>query len=105
MPELSSVTSAVRLGREMLAIGDVLGGNLFDLGLIFVVDAIYSGGPVLNEVGAFSAFAALLGIVLTTLYIIGMIERRDRVLFHMGYDSLAVLVCYGVGLVLLYNMR
>jgi cation:H+ antiporter len=105
LPELSSVISAVRLGREMLAIGDVLGGNLFDLALIFLIDAIYSGGPVLNEVGAFSVFAALLGILLTTLYVIGMIERRDRAVLRMGYDSLAVLVCYGVGLVLLYNLR
>ena len=105
LPELSSVTSALRIGREMLAIGDVLGGNLFDLALIFVIDAIYSGGPVLNEVGVFSAFAALLGIVLTTFYIIGMIERRDRAVLRMGYDSLAVLVCYGVGLVLLYHLR
>lgn len=105
LPELSSVISAVRLGREMLAIGDVLGGNLFDLALIFLIDAIYSGGPVLNEVGAFSVFAALLGVLLTTLYVVGMIERRDRAVLRMGYDSLAVLVCYGVGLVLLYNLR
>lgn len=105
LPELSSVISAVRLGHEMLAIGDVLGGNLFDLALIFVVDAIYPGGPVLNEVGTFSVFAALLGIVLTTFYVIGMIERRDRMIFRIGYDSLAVVVCYGVGLVLLYNLR
>jgi cation:H+ antiporter len=105
LPELSSVISAVRLGREMLAIGDVLGGNLFDLALIFLVDAIYSGGPVLNEVGAFSVFAALLGILLTALYVIGMVERRDRAVFRMGYDSGAVVVCYGVGLVLLYKLR
>lgn len=105
LPELSSVISAVRLGHEMLAIGDVLGGNLFDLALVFVVDAIYSGGPVLNEVGSFSAFAALLGIALTTFYVIGMIERRDRVIFRMGYDSMAILICYVVGLVVLYGLR
>lgn len=105
LPELSSVISAMRLGHEMLAIGDVLGGNLFDLALVFLVDAIYSGGPVLNEVGPFSAFAALLGIVLTTFYVIGMIERRDRVIFRMGYDSAAVFAFYAVGLVILYTLR
>lgn len=105
LPELSSVISALRHGHEMLAIGDVLGGNLFDLALVFVVDAIYAGGPVLNEVGTFSAFAALLGIALTTFYIIGMIERRGRLIFRMGYDSLAVLVCYATGLAILYGLR
>ncbi len=105
LPELSSVISALRHGHEMLAIGDVLGGNLFDLALVFVVDAIYAGGPVLNEVGTFSAFAALLGIALTTFYVIGMIERRDRRIFRMGYDSVAVLVCYAIGLAVLYGLR
>ena len=105
LPELSSVVSAVRLGHEMLAIGDVLGGNLCDLALVFVVDAIYAGPPVLNEVGPFSAFAALLGIVVTTFYVIGMIERRDRMIFRLGYDSAAVLVCYVIGLVILYSLR
>ncbi len=105
LPELSSVVSALRHGHEMLAISDVLGGSLFDLALVFVVDTIYAGGPVLNEVGTFSAFAALLGIALTTFYVIGMIERRDRRIFRMGYDSVAVLVCYAIGLAVLYGLR
>lgn len=105
LPELSSVITAVRLGHQMLAIGDVLGGNLFDVALIFVVDAIYAGPPVLNEVGSFSAFAALLGIAMTTFYVIGMIERRDRAIFRMGYDSVAVFACYIIGLVILYGLR
>jgi cation:H+ antiporter len=105
LPELSSVISAVRLGHEMLAIGDVLGGNLFDVALVFVVDLIYEGGPVLNEVDTFSVAGALLGILLTTFYIIGMIERGDRAYIRMGPDSIAVLVCYAVGLVILYSLR
>ena len=60
LPEISTVQKAVRMGMPRLAFSDIFGTNLFDLGLVFVVDLAYAGPPVLNEVGAFSAFAAAL---------------------------------------------
>ena len=60
---------------------------------------------MLIEAGRFAAFSALLASVLTALYLIGMIERRDRTVLRMGIDSLAVLVCYGAGVVVLYQLR
>ncbi|MXP42426.1 sodium:calcium antiporter [Altererythrobacter soli] len=104
LPELSTAIAAVKLGRNDLAIGDVFGGNLFDLVLIFFVDALYAGPAVLGEVSRFASFAALLGIVLSTIYLIGIIERRDLTLFRMGYDSILVLLCYAGGVVLLFSL-
>lgn len=49
--------------------------------------------------------AVLLGILLTTIYLIGLIERRNRTIARMGVDSLAILASYGGGLVLLYQLR
>lgn len=105
LPEISTVLGAVRLLRYEMAISDIFGSLLFNTTLIFVVDAAYDGGPVLNEVGTFSLLAALLGIFVTALYLIGMIERRDRTIIHMGVDSLAVIIVYFSGLVLLYQLR
>jgi cation:H+ antiporter len=105
LPEVSTVLSAVRLGFYTMAISDILGTNLFDVGLLFVVDATASGSPVLNRVGAFSAVAALMGIAVTALFLIGLAERRDRTILRMGIDSAAVLAVYGGGLVLLYSIR
>jgi cation:H+ antiporter len=105
LPEVSTVLSAVRLRRYLMAVSDIFGTNLFDVGLVFLVDATYGGGPVLNEVGRFSSFAALVGIVVTTLYIVGLIERRNRTILRMGVDSLIVLVAYLGGLILLYQLR
>lgn len=105
LPEASSVLSAVQLRRYDMAVSEVFGANLFHVGLVSVVDAVYAGGPVLNEVGRFSAVAALLGIIVTTLYIAGLVERRDRTILGMGVDSLAVLGAYLGGLILLYQLR
>ena len=105
LPEISTVVSAMRLRQYEMAISDILGTNLFNIALIFLVDAVYPGPPVLNEVGSFSLFVSLLGILLTTIYLVGLIERRNRTFARMGIDSLATLVVYGVGLFLLYQMR
>lgn len=101
LPELSTTLAAVRLRQTEMAIGDVLGGNMFDTVLILLVDLVYVGGPVLNQVDPTAATAALLGVLMTCLFLIGMIERKDRTIWKMGHDSLAVLVTYCVGMALI----
>jgi cation:H+ antiporter len=105
LPEVSTVVGAVRLGRYEMALSDVFGTNLFNVTIIFVVDLLYAGGPVLAEVGRFAGFAALLALVMTALFLAGMIERRDRTVLRMGWDSLAALGAYAAGLVVLYQLR
>lgn len=105
LPEFSSAITAAKIGRPQLAIGDVLGGNMFNMSLIFLVDLAYRGDPVLGTVGRFSVVAAMLGVVLNAVLIVGIVERRDRTIFRMGYDSAAILILYAAGLVLLFQVR
>lgn len=101
LPEVSTAVAAVKLRQTEMAIGDVLGGNMFDTALILLVDLVYVGAPVLREVDRTAATAALLGILMTGVMLIGMIERRDRTILRMGYDSFAVIFCYVAGIVLI----
>lgn len=105
LPEASAVLAAIRLHRYEMAISDIFGTGLFNISLVFLVDAVYGGGPVLNEVGPFSIVASLLAALLASIFLIGLIERRDRTIGRMGIDSLAVLVVYLGGLALLYRLR
>jgi cation:H+ antiporter len=105
LPEVSTVLAAVRLGQYSMAYSDIFGTNLFDLILLLAVDLVHSGPPVLGEAGAFSAAAAVLGIVVTAVAVAGLIERRDRAIARMGVDSLLILVLYFAGLALLYQLR
>ena len=84
LPEVSTVLGAVKLRRHEMAVADIFGSNLFDIVLVFVADLVYTGGPVLGEVGRFSTLAALLGIAVTILFLVGLIERRDRTVMRMG---------------------
>lgn len=98
LPELSTAIAAVRLRRAELAIGDILGGNMFDVTLIGLIDALHPGEPILRQVDPVSMAAALLAVLLTVLYLIGLVERREKAVLRVGYDSMAVLLVYAAGI-------
>ncbi len=105
LPEVSTVLTAARAGLYTMAVSDIFGTNLFDITLLFVIDAVAGGEPVLNSAGRFSTFAAIIGITVTMMFVAGVAERRDRTILRMGIDSAGVLVTYLGGLVILYFLR
>ena len=101
LPEASSITAAVRRKRYEMALGDVFGTNILTIGLIFVADLFYRDGSVLAQAGRFEALAALLGLLLTGIFLIGLLERSDRTVLRMGYDAVAGVIVFVAGLILL----
>jgi cation:H+ antiporter len=105
LPEIATVVAAVRLRRYIMAFSNIFGANIFDVGLIFLIDAAYPGGPVLSQVGTFAAFAAMLGAMMTLIYIAGLAERRNRAFIGLGFDSWAVIGVYAAGVAILFSLR
>ncbi|MGQ2905889.1 MAG: sodium:calcium antiporter [Neoaquamicrobium sediminum] len=106
LPELSTALTATRRGLYTMAISDILGTNLINVALLFVVDLLDTNEEViLNRMDDFAVFGALLAIALTAIFLAGLSERRDRSFLRMGYDSIAVMVTYAVGVAILYTLR
>ena len=105
LPELSTSLAAARRGLFTMAISDILGTNLINIGLLLVVDLVATDGPIFNTAGTFAVVGAILGIIVTSLFLVGLAERRDKTVFRLGVDSAAVLVVYIGGLVILYFNR
>jgi cation:H+ antiporter len=97
LPEISSGIEAVRLGDHQLAIGDVFGGNAFQL-CLFVVADLVAMKPVLPTTGAPDAWLAGLSLALTAVYIGGVIVRPSRPK-RLGPDSIMALLIYTVGII------
>ena len=103
LPELSTMIAVARLGQYEMTFSDAFGTNLFSVGLIFLADVIYPGGPILNEVGSFSVFGVLLGAAMTAIYLAGIVVRDKRSVLRMGLDSHAVLIVALIGFGILYS--
>ncbi|TRD11631.1 sodium:calcium antiporter [Erythrobacter insulae] len=104
LPELSAITGAMRRHRYELAVGEIFGSNLFNLAIIFAIDLFAPGPPVIELAGTFEALAGILALAMTGVFVIGLIERRDRTVLRMGQDSLVAVTLYLVGLVALINL-
>lgn len=105
LPEVSTTLGAVRIGSYAMAYANIFGANILDAAIILLADAVYAGPAVLNEVGIATAAAGLLGIVLTAVWVVGLLERRGRVIIGLGIDSGIVLALYLAGVALLFNLR
>jgi cation:H+ antiporter len=98
LPEISSGIAAVRLGDNALALGDIFGGNAFQLCLFLVAD-IVAGAAVLPTAGRLNSWLAALGAALTAIYAMGVVWRPERCIARLGPDSLLAIVVFALGIV------
>jgi cation:H+ antiporter len=97
LPEVSTGFAAVRLADYKLAISDIFGGNAF-LPVIFLVATLVSGKSVLPKATKSDMYLTGLGMLLTAVYIYGLVFRPRLQIARMGIDSFVVLVLYVIGI-------
>ena len=97
LPEVSTGIASVKLGDYQLAVSDIFGGNAF-LPVLFLLAGLLSGSAVLPQAQSTDIYLTALGIVLTIVYLWGLITRPHRQLVRMGIDSVTVLVLYAAGI-------
>jgi cation:H+ antiporter len=105
LPELSTALTAVRHGNHEMAVSNILGTNCLEVALFVLADAAYRDGAILAATDRSGMLAAAIGMIVTAILLLGLLERRNQTVARMGIDSLAVLVTYGLGLVGLYHLR
>lgn len=101
LPELSTGLSSIKLGDYQLAVSDIFGGNAF-LPVLFLLATLLSGEAVLPHAQKADIYLTALGILLTVVYVTGLIFRSRMQIACMGLDSFAVVVFYVVGIIGLF---
>jgi cation:H+ antiporter len=96
LPEVATGFASMKLGDIELAVSDILGGNAF-LPVLFLLAELISGKAVLPHAGGPDIYLAALGILLTTIYLGGLIFRSKRTIGGVGVDSFLVLLLYILG--------
>lgn len=104
LPELSTTYSAVRFGAYSMAAANILGTNSLEIALFLPADIAYRDGLIFESLRPTDCFLASLGVIVTALYLWGILERRDRTVFGMGFDSCLVLIVYLGGLAVYYTL-
>jgi cation:H+ antiporter len=94
LPEMVVTIAAVRLAALDMAVGNVLGSNLFNTVIIAVDDLFYSSGPLLADVDTSHAATALTAIMMTGLAVVGFLYRPHRIHHIIGWASVTMLALY-----------
>lgn len=70
LPELAVTITAVRMGAFEMAIGNLLGSNLFDIAILAIDDLAFAAGPILAHVSPALAPAAAAAVVMGAVAVI-----------------------------------
>lgn len=98
LPEMAVTFGALRLGALDMAIGNLLGSNLFNVTILAVDDLFYTRGPLLVDAAPVHAGTAVTAMVMTGLVMIGLVMRpQGRVLRVTSWVSI------GLGAIYLMN--
>ena len=101
LPEVSTGLASMKLKDYQMAMSDIFGGNAF-LPVLFMVATVLSGKSVLPLAHKTDIYLTGLGILLTIIYICGLMFRPRKQLFWMGVDSFLVMIVYLIGLLGLF---
>ena len=80
LPEFAASYAAVRIGAPDLAIANLLGSNLFNMGFVlFIDDVAFVDGPLWTGIAGIHLLTAAFAVVMTVVVLAGLFaHRRER---------------------------
>jgi cation:H+ antiporter len=99
LPEVAVSVGALKLGEANMALGNLLGSNVFNLSLIFLVDAVYHPGGVFAGASASHIITAAEFLILSSIVLIALSYKAPKGRFlRLGVDSWCILGIYLMGI-------
>jgi cation:H+ antiporter len=103
LPEIAASLAAIRMGAIDLAIGNVLGSNLFNIVLFTVYDIADGSANFWASLNNANAFAAVMTMMMTGVVIISLMYRASpRLPYRLSWDGLALVSMYLASIAVLY---
>jgi cation:H+ antiporter len=101
LPELVVALTAVRRGALTLAVGDILGGNTFDVLFLALADLCYLEGSLYAAVGRGELLWLAVSLLMAGTLLMGLLRRERFGFANIGFESALVLAIYVVAVTVL----
>lgn len=102
LPEAAVTISALRIGVLDMAVGNLLGSNLFNVFILAVDDLFFLDGPLLARVSSIHAVSVMSAVLMTGIAVIGLLFQPGKRLLRLvgwvsvGLSSVYVLTFYAL---------
>ncbi|WP_336518525.1 hypothetical protein [Pollutibacter soli] len=104
LPEIAVSLAAIRAGSIDLAVGNLLGSNIFNIFILAIDDIFYTKGFLLKDASEFHLISVLATIMMSAVAIIGLSYRSSTKKFVLALDSAIIFGVYIVSLVFIYRL-
>lgn len=94
LPELIVSVAAVRQGALTLAVGNIIGGNSFDVLFVSISDFAYTPGSILHTATNEQFLIIGATILMTGTLLLGMLHREKHGFGKIGWESLMIILVY-----------
>jgi len=105
LPEFAVSLAAVRIGAIDLAVGNILGSNLFNILILALDDFAYTRGLLLADASPTHAFSVLSTIAMSAIVIIGLTYHVRGKRFLLAWDAALILLVYAGNAALLFSSQ
>lgn len=104
LPEIAIAIAAVRMGSTDMAMGNLLGSNIFNIFILFLSDIFYTKGLLLKDASDVNLISVFFVILMSVTAIIGLIYPSKEKKILMSWDTMAILALYIINVILLYQL-
>jgi cation:H+ antiporter len=104
LPEMVTTIAAARMGAYDLAVGNLFGSNVFNMFALGLTDLFMTSGRFIGVIDRNFAVAGMLGLILTSLGLLGNLARLERRLLFIELDALMLILVHFGGLWVLYSL-
>ncbi|MCJ7806086.1 MAG: sodium:calcium antiporter, partial [Clostridia bacterium] len=105
LPEVVTTSTAARLGKLDMAVGNIFGANMYNMFILAIVDIIYFPGSLLKASSPEHLLTILMCVVLTAIAITGLVNRSKRAVGLLGIDSFVIVFGYLAAVAVLFFTR
>jgi cation:H+ antiporter len=102
LPEIVVSVAAIRMGTIDLAIGNIFGSNIFNIGILALDDILYTKGPLLLDTSPNHIIPVLGTILITSIGISGIAFRAEKK-WKLALDTAFILLVFVLMMFLLYH--
>ena len=104
LPEIAVSLAAIRMGSPDLAVGNLLGSNIFNVFILFIDDLFYTKGLLLKDASDVNQVSVFFVLLMSAVAIIGFIFPSRVKKIFLAWDTLIIFLLYVVNMVLLYKL-
>lgn len=103
LPEIAVSIAAVRMGSVDMAVGNLLGSNIFNIVILAIDDVFYTKGNLLKDASEWNLISVLATILMASIAIIGLTYRAEKKRWFLAWDAMLIFAVYIGNILLLYK--